>query len=134
MEPLLPVTKFNPKPSCGPEAKIRAALVSYLETRGWLVNITHGNAYQTGFPDLYIARDAATRWIDVKTPGRYSFTKAQRAKWPEWERYGIGIWILVAATQEEYDKLFAPPNWRAYWKPSWELPNIEAALRELNHG
>ena len=32
---------------------------------------------------------------------------------------GIGIWILTAATQDEYDKLFKLPNWRAYWKESW---------------
>jgi hypothetical protein len=49
-----------------------------------------------------------------------------------WEAFGIGIWILTAATQAEYDKLFRPPNWRAYWKKSWgEAPDVDALLDEL---
>ena len=65
--------------------------------------------------------------------GKYSFTRKQKIKWPIWERYGCGIWILTAATQVEYDKLFAPPNWREYWKPSWDVvPDIDALLDELD--
>ena len=33
--------------------------------------------------------------------------EGKKQKWPVWEAYGIGIWILTAATQAEYDKLFA---------------------------
>lgn len=119
-----------------PETKIRDDLVEYLVPRGWLVEVTHGNAYQTGFPDLLLAHPRwGQRWVDVKVKGRYSFTKAQKIKWPIWERHGIGIWILVAATQEEYDKLFGPPNWRDYWKDSWgELPDIDALVEELRRG
>lgn len=116
-----------------PETKIRDSLVEYLVPRGWLVEITHGNAYQTGFPDLLLAHPKwGQRWVDVKVRGKYSFTKAQKLKWPLWEQHGIGIWILVEATQEEYDKLFGPPNWRKYWKKSWgELPDIDALIEEL---
>jgi hypothetical protein len=50
-----------------------------------------------------------------------------------WEAFGIGIWILTAATQAEYDKLFAPPNWCDYWKASWgQVPDIDALLDELD--
>lgn len=92
----------------------------------------HGNLYQVGIPDLYCHHPRwGARWIDVKQPKRYSFTKAQRQKWPVWDRFKIGIWILTAATQEEYDKLFRPPNWRDYWKRSWKTPDIDALLDSL---
>lgn len=91
----------------------------------------HGNAFQRGIPDLYLfRRDIGHRWVDVKHPKRYNFTKAQRIKWPFWDKMGIGIWILTAATQAEYDKLFAPPNWREYWKSSWAMPT-EAEMDAL---
>ena len=79
---------------------IQKDLIAFLEARKWLVERTHGNLYQDGFPDLYIACSQwGTRWIDCKNPARYCFTKAQRRKWPVWEQNGIGIWILVAASQ-----------------------------------
>jgi len=117
----------------GPEHKIQRALIEFLQGRGWLVEHTHGNLYQTGFPDLFCHHPKwGDRWIDCKQPKNYTFTKAHRLKWPVWDSYGVGIWILTAATQEEYDKLFAPPNWRQYWKPSWgKIPDIDALLDEL---
>jgi hypothetical protein len=118
----------------GPEWYIQKDLIEFLDTRQWMVERTHGNMYQTGFPDLYIAHERwGQRWIDCKNPERYCFTKDQRRKWPLWEKKGIGIWILVAATQEEYDKLFQPPNWRNYWKESYgNIPDIDALLDELD--
>src|SRR5690242_14290590 len=116
-------------PRHGPEWHIQQDLIEFLGIRQWHVEHTHGTSVQTGFPDLFIAhRKYGTRWIDVKNPARYSFTDAQRRKWPVWELFGIGIWILVAATQEEYDKLFGPPNWRDYWKPQWAIPEVDAIL------
>jgi len=50
------------------------------------------------------------------------FARRQRQRFPAFERAGIGIWILTAAIQEEYDKLFAPPNWRQFWRPSFAVP------------
>lgn len=92
-----------------------------------------GNAFQIGIPDLYcFNRQWGERWIDVKVEGRYSFTRAQKHKWPIWESFGVGIWILTGADQANYDKLFKAPNWRAYWKSSWNTPDIDRLLDELD--
>lgn len=124
------------RPAHGPEWHIQKDLVAYLKTRGWVVEVMHGNAFQRGIPDLWLFKKGiGERWVDVKHPKRYSFTKAQKLKWPYWDGMGVGIWILTAANQEEYDKLFAPPNWRDYWKDSWALPtqdDIDVLLDELD--
>jgi hypothetical protein len=119
----------------GPEWHVQQDLIEYLQVRGWLVQSMHGNLYQTGVPDLYCHHPKwGARWIDCKNPEAYSFTRAQRIKWPLWEQYGVGIWILTAATQEQYDKLFARPNWRQFWKASWRMPDlseIDALLKTI---
>ena len=123
------------RPKHSQEWHIQQALIAYLKIRGWHVERMIGNAFQMGVPDLFIAHPKwGQRWIDVKRPGKnYTFTKAQKLKWPVWEAFGVGIWILTAASQEEYDKLFAPPNWRDYWKASWgKTPDIDALLDELD--
>ena len=117
----------------GPEWHIQKRLVEYLKTRDWVVEVMHGNAFQQGIPDLWLFKQGVgSRWVDVKNPKNYSFTKAQKLKWPYWDSNGVGIWILTAATQEEYDKLFAPPNWRNYWKDSWALPTQDDIDRILD--
>lgn len=98
-----------------PEEKIRTAIKKFLEDRAWLVEVTHGNLYQAGLPDLYCAHVIhGPRWIEVKNPQRYQFTKAQKVKFPRFEAHGVGIWVLTAATLAEYSKLFQAPNWRQY--------------------
>jgi len=121
--------------SHGPEWKIQQELIKFLRARKWLVEVTQGNLYQKGFPDLYLSHvKFGQRWIDVKNPVAYTFTKAQRIKWPNWEKHGVGIWILVAPDEEEYDKIFQPPNWRKYWKPKWDLePTVDDLLEELGY-
>lgn len=116
----------------GPEYHIQSDLIEYLSDRGWLVERMIGNAYQSGIPDLYCFHPTwLSRWIDVKVEGRYSFTRQQRIKWPRWEKFGVGIWILTGADQSQYDRLFGPPNWRNYWKPQWELPDVDALLDQV---
>lgn len=117
----------------GPEWYIQRDLIQFMRDRKWHVERLVGNAFQKGVPDLYcFRRDHGERWIDVKAPGRYSFTKEQKRKWPVWDAAGIKIFILTAATQAEYDRLFGPPNWKDFWKSSWgEIPDIDALLDEL---
>ena len=115
-----------------PEEAIQAKLIEFLRARGWHVERMSANCWQNGIPDLYCYnREVGERWIEVKRPVKYSFTKYQRQKWPKWEKAGIGIWILTAATQEQYRLLFKPANWRDYWRESFAIPNGNAMFDEL---
>jgi len=119
----------------GPEWHIQQMLIEYLSVREWCVEVTNGNIYQVGFPDLYLAHAKyGTRWVDVKNPERYTFTPAQRIKWPLWDSFGVGIWILTAANKDEYDKLFGPPNWKSYWKDKWteDAKRAKNLVEDLN--
>ena len=123
------------RPRHGKEYFIQRDLIAYLKVRGWLVERIIGNAFQSGLPDLFCYHPKwGSRWIDCKVEGRYSFTKAQKRKWPIWAKFGIGIWILIGADQENYDKLFQPPNMMDYWKKSWNIPTeaeIDQMLEEI---
>lgn len=99
----------------GPEAKIQQEIISFLRMRGWLVKETHGNMFQSGFPDLYCSHPKyGMRWIEVKNQESYSFTPAQLIDFPLLSAHGTSIWILVAASEEEYAKLWKPANWYVY--------------------
>src|SRR6218665_4008046 len=98
----------------GPEAIIQDALIKFLELRGWVVKSTHGNEFQSGLPDLYCLHEKhKQRWIECKNPAAYVFTPAQLKYFPILNKC-VGVWILTAATESEYNKLFGPPNWWHY--------------------
>ncbi len=112
---------FNPKHNKqdGPEGKIQDAFMIRLRGKEWVVKSTHGNILQYGFPDLYAAhRCYGPRWIEIKNPLNYSFTKAQLDFFPQLMAAGVGVWVVVADTEEEYRKLFKPANWM-YYLPSF---------------
>jgi hypothetical protein len=118
----------------GPEAVIQKNFIKYLKQRGWNVERVVGNLLQSGFPDIYIMHPQhGQRWVDLKNPKGYEFTSAQKWKWPIWEAHGVGIWIIAGWTDEEYDKLFRPPNWREYWKSKYDEERLElaATIQEL---
>ncbi len=120
----------------GPEYYIRRDILRLMRTRGWMMEITHGSQFQSGFPDLFAAHPKfGTRWIDAKNPEKYSFTNAQKIKWPEWKLAGVGIWIMTAGNEIEYDKLFQSPNWEDYWKPSYtqDRLNLLTLIDDLNN-
>ncbi len=99
----------------GPEAKIQDDIIKFLRGRGWFVKPTHGNMYQHGLPDLYIVkRRYGSRWVEIKNPKSFKFTPAQWEDFPQFLANGIGIWVMVAATEEEYQKLFQKPNLWVY--------------------
>ena len=77
----------------------------------------HGSVYQQGIPDLYAThRDHKARWIEVKLPDMKGsrFTKAQIEFFPQLHNNGSPIWVLVAATDNEYKKLFQEANLMEY--------------------
>jgi hypothetical protein len=114
------------------ESKIQADLICYLRARGWHVERMLADSYQNGIPDLYcFHKQWGHRWIEVKRPVGYSLTLRQRQKFPAWEEAGIGIWILTAATEEQYRLLFTEPNWRDFWKPKDAIPDAAAMFDEL---
>ena len=101
----------------GPELQIRTAIINKLTLLGWYCIITHGNAFQSGLPDIYAChRMYGTRWIEVKNPKGYAFTEAQNRVFPEFTAKGVGIWILVSDSDSEMDKLFKPANWIFFLK------------------
>jgi len=96
-----------------PERDIQDAICSLLRAHGWYVKETHGNKYQTGFPDVYATHSVyGVRWIEVKLPDMKGskFTPAQMDSFPKLRANGTRIWILTAATDYEYQKLFKPDN------------------------
>ena len=109
MDPL----KQNPRK--GPEAIIQDAIEKKLKGLDWYVKSTHGNMYQSGFPDIYAYhRTYGQRWIEVKNPKAYVFTPAQLQNFPMMSAHGCGIWILTSSEDSEFRKLFLEPNWMWY--------------------
>jgi hypothetical protein len=99
----------------GPEAKIQHDVIHFLELRKWFVKVLHGNAYQQGMPDLFACkRGHGYRFIECKQPDKYMFTPSQVETFPELHKAGVGIWIMSAAFEHEYRKLWSPPNWWSY--------------------
>lgn len=108
-----PVSKKKTKP----EDKIRADIKLFLEMRGWFVVIVHGGLYMSGMPDLYSThKKYGPRWIEVKLPNMEgsSFTAAQLTNFPKLIENGTPVWILTAAVEAEYKKLFQPSNFLEY--------------------
>src|SRR5262249_39777280 len=104
------------------EAPIKRAIKKFLEERGWLVVITHGNQFQSGLPDLWIAHQAhGQRWVEVKYALKYEFTPAQERMFPAMATKSVGVWVMaletdkaIEALEREYKLLWLPPNFRHY--------------------
>ncbi len=108
MQPFAPRTYGK----AGPEAKIQNDVIDTLKKGDWFVQVMHGNLFQYGVPDLFIAHlKFGQRWVEVKNPLAFSFTKAQLDNFPKMHAAGVGIWILFSAEPSELQKLFRPANW-----------------------
>lgn len=117
-----PLEPKETRSSKGPEAPIKEAIKKYMEERKWFVKITHGNAFQSGLPDLYcIHQSYRDRWIEVKYAGKYEFTPAQLITFRQFAECGMGIWVIALYDPKdmdmlaiEYKKLWQAPNWHSY--------------------
>ncbi len=103
------------------EAYHQKQVILYLRAREWFVRATHGNLYQSGFPDLFAThRKYGHRWVEMKKKGvTVKFQPSQLEVFPLLCANGSGVWILFEATEHEYQKLFRKPNWWQYteaWK------------------
>ena len=111
---------MNPKtfaPKKGPEYYIQQKIIAKLRMLGWFVKSTHGNMFQSGFPDLFCCHTRyGQRWVEVKNPEAYSFTPAQLEDFPKFCANGSGIWVLTSDSDVEINKLFKSPNWIFYLK------------------
>lgn len=89
-----------------------------LRYKGWHVMVTHGNMYQSGFPDLFACHCSyGQRWIEVKKPDfkGSKFTDAQLEQFPKMCANGSPVWILTSDSNDEYALLFGPCNWANYF-------------------
>lgn len=111
----------------GPEKIIQEKIEALLRAYGWYVIRTHGNMFQSGFPDDFACHSRyGQRWVEIKDPLRKGdvFTPAQHETFPKLCANGSGVWVLTAATDAEYQKLFDRPNWYLYL-------NVFASVRGL---
>jgi len=98
-----------------PESILQDKIVAMLKTHDWYARETHGNMYQSGFPDIFACHARyGIRWIEVKMSTGYKFTPAQLDVFPHFAAKGVGIWILTAATEVQYKLLFGPSNWHMF--------------------
>lgn len=98
------------------ESDIQRKIVVKLKKEGWYVIRIPCGMLLTGFPDLFATHKIhGVRLVEVKRPNMQGsrFTPAQIKVFPELARNGCGIWILTSPA--EYDLLFRPPNFSAYF-------------------
>ena len=113
MDPLIPKRTA----ASGPEAKVQQKVIDFLRAREWFVKRVVGNMYQSGLPDLFACHSKyGHRWVEIKLPGMKGskFTSAQLDTFPKLGTNGSGVWVLTAATEDEYNKLWHAPNWYQY--------------------
>lgn len=107
---------MNPKPikTYDEEYHIQQAIIRELTLKGWLVKSTHGNAYQSGFPDLFCTHARyGMRWLEVKKPKGYQFTAAQLEWFPKFCAFGAKVWIATTHIGVE-ELLMRPSNWHMF--------------------
>jgi hypothetical protein len=108
---------FTPRKKGNPEKIIQQDIEKMMKGLDWFVKRTHGNAAVSGFPDDFTChKNYGVRWVEVKLPQMKGsqFTPAQLETFPMLCAKGCGVWVLTGATEEEYKKLFGPPNWYQY--------------------
>jgi len=103
-----------------PETIIQTGIIKMLEAKGWYVKRMGASAFLSGFPDLFCYHQVhKLRLIEVKTPTG-SFEASQEKEFTKMARSSCGVWVLIAATPKEYNKLFKEPNWYTF------LPHMRA--------
>jgi hypothetical protein len=122
------------EPRGNPEAHLAERFNKMMKARGWYVWNLHGNQFQKGMPDKFCTHEQYfQRFVELKPKGhKFKFTAAQKISFPLIDKCHIGIWVLVDVTEEEYRKLFQPPNWKSYLKPK-EIEEIKELYPWFEH-
>lgn len=95
------------------EETIERKLMKNLWDYGWFCKKLHGNAYQSGLPDLLVARsDRFQGFIEVKRPVQFSFENSQLITFPQMDAAGCQIYVLDGFSDEHISLLARKPNWR----------------------
>lgn len=103
MEPFVP---NNPQRL---EAEIQRKIILTLKGEDWFAKATFGNAYQTGFPDVYAHHIRyGPRWIEVKRPTGSRLEQSQVEIFGTLATKRVGVWILTSHQPSEMKKLFIP--------------------------
>lgn len=108
-----PIPQQHGGPNQGNLDEIRDAL----RDQGWEVLKFHGNRFQAGIPDLYAMRKGIGKWIEVKSPGAMKLTRAQKMIFPQYERGGVPVYVLVSV--DELHLLNEAGNWRRALPKKW---------------
>lgn len=123
MEPLKPHERG--RSTKGPEAKVEASIIRFLEGRGWYVRRIHGSSYQAGLPDLMACHPRyGIRLIEVKDPNRRGrmFTPAQENTFPKLIRHGAPVLVLDGIDTYKYQIVLEnKSNFFEYITPIKEL-------------
>ena len=108
---------FKSRKRAKPETLLQDDIAKMMVYKGWFCFETHGNIYQSGLPDIFCTHSVyGHRWVEVKMPTRTGnvFTARQCEIFPKLCANGSGVWVLIADTEIEYEKLFKPFNWWQY--------------------
>jgi len=105
-----------------------------LHSYGWYTINTHGNQFQEGLPDRYIAHfKYKPRWIEYKVfddQWHIHLTRAQKIKFPALLERGVLIYI-IASKDLRGEKHFSERE-RLY-KKLFKEPNGHYALTSITH-
>jgi Holliday junction resolvase len=89
-----------------PESILTARIVRELEAAGALCYKIHGSQYQVaGLPDLYVAKNGVSVWMEIKTP-RGRLQKIQEARIAQMRRFGVPV-AVIRTPEEAIDFLLA---------------------------
>ncbi len=95
----------------GKEWKIQRDIIRYLEDRNWMVKVVCASLFNYGFPDLLVCHAKyGIKLIEVKVATSFRFTPAQLRDFKEFISHGAPIYILTAANEENYQRLFRKSN------------------------
>ena len=86
-----------------------------LHLDGWHTEKSHGNAYQSGWPDLYCMHpEHGQCWIETKVRGK-KLEASQVTTFLKWHKHRVRIYIITSVDDLILVYKHKPPNWPEYY-------------------